>query len=86
MQRRFATPGLTCHPITLAVWLGALLTILVARTMSPPKPIVIGFHLPVFMLFSVVIAYCIPERVRAVALLICGPLTVLAFVIYPFGA
>lgn len=79
------TPWLrSCHPITLAVWLCALLTVVIARTMAVPSPVVLGLHLPAFVLLSVVVAYWVPERARTAILLVCSPLTALAFVTYPF--
>ena len=72
------------HPLALAVWLCALLTILVARTMSVPNPVVLGFHLPVFLLLSAVAAYLIPDRVRTIVFLVCVPtaaLTLATFLI-----
>lgn len=81
-----ALSSASCHPVTLAVWLCALVTLLIARSMHSPKLLVLLLHMPAFALLSVVVAYWIPERARHIALLICGPAAVLAFVVYPFSA
>ena len=75
-------PG--CHPVTLAVWISALLILLIARTMEQPSPLVLGLHLPILVWLSLVIAGCIPDRARAIVLLVCGPITALGFAVYPF--
>jgi hypothetical protein len=84
MHKRPGHPSLSCHPITLAVWLCALVTILIAQSMASPSLLVLLLHLPAFALLSVVAAYWIPDRARHIVLLICGPITVLAFAVYPF--
>lgn len=65
--------------MTLAVWLCALLTLLVAITMTVPDPVLLSLHQPAFLLLSAVIAYGIPDRARTIVLGVCAPATAVAF-------